>query len=126
MYYYDKANLYVQHGGGVYKLTINYTALTGNTRISSEIPKEFSLAQNYPNPFNPTTQIEYTVSKQSVVAIKIFDITGNEVTKLVNSNLAPGKYKVDFDASKYSSGVYFYSMYNNGNLVGTKKMMLIK
>ncbi|GEM_PF-1099514 len=126
MYYYDKANLYVQHGSGVYKLTISYTVLTGNTRISSEVPKDFSLAQNYPNPFNPTTQIEYTVSKQSVVAIKIFDVAGNEVTKLVNSNLAPGKYKVDFDASKYSSGVYFYSMYNNGNLVETKKMMLVK
>jgi photosystem II stability/assembly factor-like uncharacterized protein len=126
MYYYDKANLYVEHGGGVYKLVITYSVLTSNSQISSETPKEFSLNQNFPNPFNPTTQIQYNISKSSYVSIKVYDVVGNEVTNMVNQNLSPGKYKIDFDASSLSSGVYFYSLFDNGSKVDSKKMILIK
>ncbi len=100
--------------------------MTGNSQISSEIPKVFSLNQNFPNPFNPTTQIEYNVSKSSYVSIKVYDVVGNEVANMVNQNLSPGKYKIDFNAASLSSGVYFYSLFDNGSKVDTKKMILIK
>jgi hypothetical protein len=126
IFYYDKSNLLIQHGGGVYKMNANYTVLTGSGHISSGIPKDFALVQNYPNPFNPSTQIEYNVSKQSYISIKVYDVVGNEVDVLVNSNLNPGSYKANFDASKLASGTYFYSMFANGSKVDTKKMILIK
>jgi hypothetical protein len=126
IYYYDKATLLIQHGGGVYKLNVIYSVLTANSQISSEIPKEFSLQQNYPNPFNPSTKIEYNVNKASFVSIKVYDATGSLVSDMVNTNLTPGKYSVDFEASKFATGVYFYSLFDNGSKIDTKKMILVK
>ena len=97
----------------------------GIQQISSNIPAEFSLNQNYPNPFNPTTVITFDVSEEGVVALKVFDVTGREVSSLLNKRLSAGSYKVTFDGSKLGSGVYFYLLQNAG-LVQTKKMILIK
>jgi hypothetical protein len=92
----------------------------------SLLAKDFSLSQNYPNPFNPATSINFSVGRQLNVAIKVYDILGNETAVIVNENLKQGQYSVDFDASGLSSGVYFYSMYANRQMLFTKKMLLIK
>ena len=88
-------------------------------------PNKFSLSQNYPNPFNPTTTIKYQISKNSFVTLKVYDNLGKEVAILVNENKYAGTYIVDFNASSYSSGVYYYRLESNG-FVETKKMILLK
>ena len=95
------------------------------------IPLVFRLSQNYPNPFNPVTKINYDLPKDSKVSIVIYDILGREVKRLVNSELkTAGSYIVDFNASNYASGVYFYRIdaeEPNGNkFVDSKKMVLLK
>jgi hypothetical protein len=92
-----------------------------------EIPSSYSLLQNYPNPFNPSTTIKFSVPKSDFVNIKIYDIIGKEIETLINENLQPGAYEVNFDAAKYSSGVYFYSMTTGDNSFSeTKKMIVTK
>lgn len=86
---------------------------------------DYSLFQNYPNPFNPGTIINYTVAANSLVTIKVYDILGNEVAELVNSNKAPGNYSVTFDASGLSSGLYLYQLKAGGYSI-TKKMLVTK
>lgn len=85
----------------------------------------FSLAQNFPNPFNPSTSISYTLGKKSFVSLKIYDITGKEISSLVNANQTEGKYSVNFNAAKLSSGIYFYSL-KTDYFSETRKMILTK
>lgn len=75
------------------------------TKAESEVPVEFAIS-NYPNPFNPTTTINYQLPKDGMVTIKVYDVLGKEVATLVNEQRSAGYYKVDFDASKLTSGVY--------------------
>ncbi len=97
----------------------------------NEITNEFNLEQNYPNPFNPTTTIQYTIpverlhAKSLQVQLKVYDLLGREIATLVNRNQKPGSYKVIFDASNFSTGIYFYQL-NYGSKRIVKKMMLIK
>ena len=98
---------------------------TGIGIINSEIPNNFSLAQNYPNPFNPSTTIEFAVPNNNKVTLKVYNIHGQEITSLVNGEYSAGSYKVVWDASRYSSGVYFYSLQAD-NFSQTKKLILIK
>jgi hypothetical protein len=91
----------------------------------SSAPKEFSLAQNYPNPFNPTTVINYEQPENGFVTLKIYDILGKEITTLVNEFREAGSYNVEFNASKLSSGLYFYKL-QTGSFVSTKKMVLTR
>ncbi|MAT56659.1 MAG: hypothetical protein CMF23_01650 [Ignavibacteriae bacterium] len=93
--------------------------------ITQNLPSKFMLEQNYPNPFNPTTSIEYSVPSSEYVSLKVYDVLGNEVASLVNENKNAGSYRIDFNASTLSSGVYFYKI-TAGNYTETKKMMLIK
>jgi hypothetical protein len=88
-------------------------------------PVNFAVNQNYPNPFNPSTIISYSIPKEGMVTVKVFNILGQEVATLVNTQQAAGTYKVNFDASSLSTGVYFYSV-KTGNFSQVKKMMLIK
>jgi hypothetical protein len=97
----------------------------GIEQISSEVPAKFSLGQNYPNPFNPATTIKFNVAKSDFITIRMYDILGREVQTLVNQQMQPGSYKVDFDASMLSSGVYFYRI-ESKYFTDVKKMMLIK
>lgn len=113
----------VGENGGIYKTT-NGTAI-GIHQISSTIPKDFSLGQNYPNPFNPNTTINFDIPKNAFVEIKVFDVLGREVASLVNEQLAAGKYKTDWNAPNYTSGIYFYRL-NAGSFSETRKMILIK
>ncbi|HMS65479.1 MAG TPA: T9SS type A sorting domain-containing protein [Ignavibacteria bacterium] len=89
-------------------------------------PEDYKLLQNFPNPFNPKTQIKYEIKKQSQVTIKVFNILGVEIETLVESKQQPGSYKIEFDGSNISSGVYFYSLYIDDIPVDTKKMILIR
>ena len=104
---------------------------TGVQKIDNNIPAEFKLYQNYPNPFNPRTVIKYQItsnvkSEMSNIKLTVFDIIGKHIIDLVNQKQSPGVYEVDFSGNVYSSGVYFYSLYINGKLIDTKKMLLIK
>jgi|GEM_PF-5873482 len=89
-------------------------------------PTTFTLSQNYPNPFNPSTVINFSVDKQGLTSLKVYNVLGQEVSILFNSIAAQGQvYTVNFDASKLSSGIYFYQL-QQGNLVQIHKMMLMK
>lgn len=92
---------------------------------SSNKPLQFELNQNYPNPFNPTTTIQYSVASSERVVLKVYNVLGSEVATLVNSNQAAGKYTVQFDASRFASGVYFMKL-QSGNNFSIKKMTLVK
>lgn len=92
---------------------------------NGSVPSTFSLAQNYPNPFNPSTVIRYSIPQAAFVTLKVYNTLGQEVASLVNAEQAAKTYEVSFDASKLSSGIYFYTV-KAGNFVSTKKMMLIK
>ncbi len=101
--------------------------LTGIEQISSEVPKEYKLFQNFPNPFNPSTNIKYQITNnRSYIKLIVYDIAGREIIKLVDREQNAGTYKVDWNASGYSSGVYFYTLTVNGNKTDTRKMILIK
>jgi hypothetical protein len=89
------------------------------------IPKAFALEQNYPNPFNPSTTIRYTVPARSTVTLKIYNILGQIVESLVNMDQGVGSYVVQFNASRLSTGVYFYEL-QAGNYRDIKKMVLLK
>ncbi len=106
------------------------------TEVNFGLPTKFVLNQNYPNPFNPETTIQYTIpnivmhalSQQTTsqhVQLKVYDILGKEIATLVNKNQKPGIYKVVFDASQLSSGLYFYEL-KAGNFVQIKKMILLQ
>jgi hypothetical protein len=95
-----------------------------------EIPTEFSLMQNYPNPFNPTTNITYTIPKNTFVTLKVYDMLGSEVRTLVNEEVTAGKITLlwngdDNNGNKVASGTYIYRI-TAGNFVSAKKMLLIK
>ncbi len=92
---------------------------------------QFLLLQNYPNPFNPETNIKFDLPENSFVKIKVFDILGKLVTTLLDQRLNAGSYSVNWDASQYSSGVYFYSLETVspgevGKFIQTKRMILLK
>lgn len=88
-------------------------------------PNEFKLEQNYPNPFNPVTRIKFTISKPAVVMIKVYDMSGKEVTALLNSKIDQGTHMITFDASSLSSGVYFYT-FTTSEITLCKKMVHLK
>jgi photosystem II stability/assembly factor-like uncharacterized protein/tetratricopeptide (TPR) repeat protein len=90
-----------------------------------DIPKIFSLEQNYPNPFNPVTVIRYQLPVNSFVTLKVYDILGREAAMLVNNEEAAGYKVVRFDASRLSSGIYFYKLHA-GNFQQMKKLLLVK
>ena len=92
---------------------------------SDFLPGSFSLKQNFPNPFNPVTHIAYTVERNGIVDLKLYNVMGQMVKTLVNDKKTPGDYFVDFNASDLASGVYFYKMTQHGQTV-TRKLVLMK
>ena len=93
--------------------------------VNIALPSKLELLQNYPNPFNPTTSISYAIPNDGFVTLTIYDILGNEVIQLENSNKAAGTYSKTFDAAELTSGIYFYTL-RSGKYVETKKMLLMK
>ena len=94
------------------------------------VPKVFALEQNYPNPFNPSTKIKFNLAADSRVTLTVFDILGQEVANLIGGNLLAGSHEIDFNASNFNSGVYFYRINATGvdgtNFTSVKKMILTK
>ncbi|KAB2845625.1 MAG: ammonia-forming cytochrome c nitrite reductase subunit c552 [Melioribacteraceae bacterium] len=99
--------------------------VTGINYANNELPSDYSLSQNYPNPFNPSTTIRFAVPEAGNVKVSVYDILGKEVEVLVNKDMNAGTFNVTWDASKYSSGIYFYKL-QSSNFVSVKKMVLIK
>jgi photosystem II stability/assembly factor-like uncharacterized protein len=131
IYFVDNNTGWVAGNGGIILKTTNGGILTVEP-ISSEIPKSYSLSQNYPNPFNPSTKIRFSVPSgkfeipnQSKVKIIVYDLLGREITRLVNEQLKPGTYEVEFDGSNFASGVYYYTLQTE-SFKETKRMVLIK
>jgi photosystem II stability/assembly factor-like uncharacterized protein len=91
----------------------------------STIPNQFEVFQNFPNPFNPTTTIRWQLPEAGTLTLKIYDVLGREITTLVNEELSAGKHETVFDASQFSSGVYFYQL-KAGDFIQTRKMILLK
>ena len=89
------------------------------------MPEKLYLGQNYPNPFNPVTTIAYDLPINTYVDIRLYDITGKEIQRLVNERQTAGTYKITFDASELPSGIYFYRM-TTPTFTESKKMVLIK
>ncbi|MEO8399198.1 MAG: T9SS type A sorting domain-containing protein [Ignavibacteriaceae bacterium] len=88
-------------------------------------PSAYKLDQNYPNPFNPSTTISYSIPKEGIVTLKIYNVLGQEVKTLINKFQPSGNYTINFEASKLTSGVYFYAI-NAGDYNQVKKMILLK
>lgn len=105
--------------------TVVYSTPTAIEPVSSEIPAQFRLHTNYPNPFNPATKINFDLPSQSFTKIVVYDLTGKTVHTLVNEDLGPGKYSINFNAAGLASGVYFYKI-TAGDFNDVRKMMLVK
>ena len=97
----------------------------GITPVSTIVPADYSLGQNYPNPFNPVTNITIQLPRSGFVKLSVFDVTGKEVAVPVNEGMNAGTYKIDFDASGLTSGVYFYRLQTD-EFTATKRMILLK
>jgi len=104
--------------------TTNYI-ITGINNNSNLITNEYKLYQNYPNPFNPSTQISFSLKTKGKTTLLIFDLLGNKIAKLVDTELSPGTYNYTFDASRFASGIYYYRLIS-GSYTSTRKMLLIK
>jgi len=103
-----------------------YTSvLTSVREIPSSVPTGFSLEQNFPNPFNPSTQIQFSIGERSHVTLTVHDLLGRTVQTLTQGMLDAGTYSTYFDASRLTSGIYYYTM-TAGNHKETKKMLLMK
>jgi hypothetical protein len=111
------------HGRGSFQTQI--TSPISVQTISSEVPLAYSLSQNYPNPFNPSTTIKFQIKDSRFVSLKVYNALGREVETLVKEKKNAGIYEVNFNASKYASGVYFYRL-KTDEFNSTKKMILIK
>jgi hypothetical protein len=112
-------------GTGIAFYTLRYSKVSGIDPISGNIPSAYELKQNYPNPFNPATTIRFDVPKSSFIRVSVYDVLGREIENLVNEQLKAGEYMVKWDASRFASGIYFYSIAADGYQV-TKKMILTK
>ncbi|MDD8018483.1 MAG: endonuclease/exonuclease/phosphatase family protein [Bacteroidota bacterium] len=107
-------------------MTIFKKSITGvDNKGRVEGLKNFELYQNFPNPFNPATVIKFSVPISSRVSLKIFNSTGQEVADVDSKEYAEGAYTATWNAAGFASGVYFYRL-QAGNIVVTKKLMLLK
>ncbi|MBK8982358.1 MAG: T9SS type A sorting domain-containing protein [Ignavibacteria bacterium] len=127
---YLYSDLKLQPGNYFYRLkqtdyngNFVYYDLENKAEVLSPLFNE--LKQNYPNPFNPQTKIDYQLSSESVVFIKIFDILGKEISVIVNEYKSPGYYTVFFDGSNLPGGVYYY-LIRAGGFIDSKRMIILK
>jgi len=102
-----------------------YVGFENTTRVVELQPVGFKLEQNYPNPFNPETRIKFRLEKSGNTKITVYDIMGREVNMLLNEFRPAGEHEISFNASNYSSGVYYYKLESDKN-ISIKKMMLVR
>ncbi|MBK8983673.1 MAG: T9SS type A sorting domain-containing protein [Ignavibacteria bacterium] len=117
---------------GVYSYRLKQIDFNGSfeyfnlsNEVNIGVPSTFEMSQNYPNPFNPSTKINYDLPKDGLTVLRIFDISGREVSTPVNEIQTAGYYTVNFNGSNLSSGIYIYTLTSNNQTV-TKKMLLVK
>jgi photosystem II stability/assembly factor-like uncharacterized protein len=120
LFFLSSATGWATTSASIYKYD-NPSSVLENTLF----PKHFALHQNYPNPFNPSTKINYSVPRQSNIKIIVFDALGKYITTLVNKEMSIGNYRVEFNASHLSSGIYFYQM-RTDEFIQTNKMILLR
>ncbi|MFA7288457.1 MAG: T9SS type A sorting domain-containing protein [Melioribacteraceae bacterium] len=116
----NEGNTTYYSGTGKFTVDVNITSVE-----EQKIPNEYSLEQNYPNPFNPTTIIQFNMPRSGLASLKIFDILGREIATLMNEIKDAGTYKVTWNGSGLSSGIYIYKL-TTGDFTSVKKMTLIK
>ena len=119
---YDGKNRGTSSPPGAFSTSIATSAQTSREDL---IARRFMLEQNFPNPFNPATAIEYELPTRGFVMLKVFDLLGRHVATLVEGELEPGVYRAVFDATRLSSGVYFYRLQGAGS-VQTRKLNVLK
>lgn len=125
-FYFWRVTAKNQYGTGLWSNVHAFKTETVTLVAENEdVPTEYKLAQNYPNPFNPATTISFQIPQRSQTTLKVYDMLGREVEKLVERQLTPGKYEIEFDASDLSSGMYIYVL-RSGEKRFSKKMMLLK
>lgn len=103
---------------------IMWTDLTG-IEGNPETAGSYKLMQNFPNPFNPATNINYTVARNELINLSVFNLLGQKVAVLVNKYQSPGDYSVRFDGKNLISGIYFYRL-RAGNFTTSRKMVLLR
>jgi hypothetical protein len=119
----DNGNKWI---GNLYKISIyNENGVVSVEENSNLSTTEFLLSQNYPNPFNPSTAINYQIPEESLVQIKVYDVMGREIKELVNEQKKAGFYRINFDGSNLSSGMYLYRI-DAGKFSSVRKMLLVK
>jgi len=114
--------------GTVNVLAFQYTVVTmatGVQKVRETLPAEFRLSQNYPNPFNPSTRISYSLPSGGFTVLTVHNILGERVATLFDGVQAAGEHSVTFSGSNLSSGVYFYRLQHNGQIL-TRRMVLLK
>ncbi len=121
---------------GKYAYRLKQIDLDGSSDYSKLVevevnkPSVFSLKQNYPNPFNPSTKISFSLPVDARVSLDIYNVLGQKVTTLINHNLPAGEHNITFDASEFTSGIYFYQLEaksgNEKKFSSVKKMILTK
>ncbi len=110
--------------------TMSYQIITAadkttDVKVTAGIPNQYQLFQNYPNPFNPSTTITFDIPESGFVALTLYNMLGEKVDVLVNRVMNAGSYKVNYNATKLNSGIYFYRIQTN-NFAQVKKMILLK
>jgi len=117
-----------QHNGSslyVDNLSFDAPVTSVNESICGDLPNSFALMQNYPNPFNSTTTINYSIYSTSFVTIKLYNVSGKEVSTLLKEKNTPGYYKIELNTNNLPSGIYYYQMLSD-SFKDTKKLILIK
>jgi|GEM_PF-1585072 len=107
------------------RVATSFSGLLTEVRPDELLPESFALSQNYPNPFNPSTTIRFTLAHSANVSLKIFDMLGREVDVLVDGLKDAGSHSMTWDAATRPTGVYYYQL-RSGNLVETKRMVLVR
>ena len=121
--YEDMDNISRPQGSG---FDIGCYEFTNTVSVDEKVlPQSFQLFQNYPNPFNPATTLSFAINQSSFITLKVYDVLGNEIAKLIDEERPAGKYEASFNGSILSSGIYFYRL-QAGSLAQTKSMILIK
>lgn len=112
--------------GGPGSMVISNSVVSVQSNLLNNNPEGFYLNQNYPNPFNPVTNLGFGISDLGFVSLKVYNAIGQVVAVLVNEKKSAGSYSVNFNASNFSSGIYFYKLEVDNVTIDTKKMTLIK
>ena len=108
-----------------YSFKLHSTPVTNVENNIAQVPEGYRLLQNYPNPFNPTTNISFHIPSNAYVSLKIYDVLGKEVVNLISAEMEAGEHSVTWDASRMTSGIYFYHL-KSGSFSETKKLILLK